>query len=164
MYLNRFFALLPLICLRTSMNVLIEQKERHWLTSTHLWTVTVVKGGLQEALGSWFVFARGQLCQAWNTNNQVKTCKLHMHNSNHCTSYHCNTQFIFIHTWRRHDLSNLVMMSGCNIVLPAAHFNLVRTAWFWLSRSPLCCTKTNRKQHQLEDSLISETTVDTADM
>lgn len=30
---------------------------------THLWTVTVVEGGLQEALGGGFVFSRGQLCQ-----------------------------------------------------------------------------------------------------
>lgn len=30
---------------------------------THLWTVTVVKRGLQEALGGRFVFSRGQLCQ-----------------------------------------------------------------------------------------------------
>lgn len=39
---------------------------------THLWTVTVVERSLQEALGSWFIFPWGQLCQAWNTNKQGK--------------------------------------------------------------------------------------------
>lgn len=48
---------------------------------THLWAVTVVKRSLQEALSSWFIFSRGQFCQAWNNNKP--TNKQVRHNTNY---------------------------------------------------------------------------------